>query len=78
MKTDSLFYELFRFSPESLFELLRLPVRGRYRFESITVETTEKRFDGFFMCEHDDDPHVFLEVQGYPDLKVYRSRATRT
>jgi len=47
MKTDQLFYELFRFSPESLFELVRLPVRGRYRFESITVKTTEKRFYGF-------------------------------
>jgi hypothetical protein len=48
MKTDELFYELFRFSPESLLELVQLDVSGPYRFESVTVKSTEKRFDGYF------------------------------
>ena len=48
MKTDELFYELFRFSPESLLELVQLEVSGPYRFESVTVKSTEKRFDGYF------------------------------
>ena len=39
MKTDELFYELFRFSPDSLLELIQLEVRGVYRFESITGTT---------------------------------------
>lgn len=71
MRTDEFFYELFRFSPESLFKLVRLKVRGRYRFESITVKTTEKRIDGYFRSEDGGEPDVFLEVQGYPDNGIY-------
>lgn len=37
MKTDELFYELFRFSPESLLELLQLEVHGRYCFATPLV-----------------------------------------
>ena len=48
MKTDSLFYELFKLHPASLFELAGLEAEGRYVFESITVKSTEKRMDGFF------------------------------
>jgi len=40
MKTDSLFYELFKAYPASLFELAGLEVDGQYVFESITVKTT--------------------------------------
>ena len=47
MKTDALFYKLFRISPRSLFRLVGMRPRGRYAFESITVKTREKRFDGF-------------------------------
>jgi len=47
MKTDALFYELFRLEPQSLFDLVSLNMEGEYIFESITVKTTEKRFDGF-------------------------------
>ena len=71
MKTDELFYELFRFSPESLLELVRLDVQGPYRFESITVKSTEKRFDGYFKNLSGDGPDIFLEIQGYRDNNIY-------
>ncbi len=71
MKTDALFYELFRLSPASLFELVRLDVNGEYVFESITVKTTEKRFDGFLKSTDGHGPNVFLEVQGYDDPVIY-------
>lgn len=71
MKTDELFYELFEIDPSSLFRLVQLPLEGTYSFESITVKTTEKRIDGF--CKRIDGagPHVFLEIQGYPDPNIY-------
>jgi predicted transposase YdaD len=71
MKTDELFYELFRFSPESLLELVQLNVQGTYRFESITVKNTEKRFDGFFRDVENVGPDIFLEIQGYRDNNIY-------
>lgn len=71
MKTDSLFYELFRFDPRSLFELVQLKLEGTYEFESITVKSAEKRIDGFFKRIDGDGPNVFLEVQGYEDLAIY-------
>ena len=71
MKTDELFYELFRFSPESLLELVQLDVSGPYRFESITVKSTEKRFDGYFKNVGDIGPDIFLEIQGYGDDNIY-------
>ena len=71
MKTDALFYELFRLSPASLFELVRLDVNGEYVFESITVKTTEKRFDGFLKRKDGQGPHIFLEIQGYDDPVIY-------
>jgi predicted transposase YdaD len=71
MKTDELFYELFRFSPESLLELVQLDVSGPYRFESITVKSTEKRFDGYFKNVGDKGPDIFLEIQGYRDHNIY-------
>lgn len=71
MKTDSLFYELFEFDPRSLFQLVQLDIKDEYIFESITVKTTEKRFDGFFKNKEGKGPHVFLKVQGYDDPKIY-------
>ncbi len=71
MKTDSLFYELFRIEPRSLFELAGLDIEGEYAFESITVKTTEKRFDGFFVRKDGMGPNVFLEIQGYDDPAIY-------
>ena len=71
MKTDALFYKLFRISPRSLFRLVGVRPRGRYAFESITVKTTEKRFDGFLRRTDGDGPNIFLEIQGYEDKTIY-------
>ncbi|MBU0567172.1 DUF2887 domain-containing protein [bacterium] len=71
MKTDSLFYELFQFDPQSLLRLVHLKVQGQYTFESITIKTTEKRLDGFFKNVDGKGPNIFLEVQGYLDPKIY-------
>ncbi len=64
MKTDALFYQVFQFDPQALFQLLQLPVEGEYTYESITIKTTEKRMDGFFKRIDGEGPNVFLEVQG--------------
>ncbi|QTA80341.1 DUF2887 [Desulfonema limicola] len=40
MKTDELFYELFKFAPQSLFELLCIDIEGTYDFESISLKKT--------------------------------------
>ena len=69
MKTDSLFYELFKLHPESLFELAGIEADGEYVFESITVKNTEKRMDGFFRRK-DGRQNIFLEVQGYDDVSI--------
>jgi predicted transposase YdaD len=71
MKTDSLFYELFKLHPKSLFELAGLELDGEYVFESITVKSTEKRMDGFFRRKDGDGANGFLEVQGYDDDTIY-------
>ena len=71
MKTDALFYELFKFDPQSLFDLIRLDAQGAYVFESITAKTTEKRLDGLFRRLDGQGPNLFAEVQGYPDKKIY-------
>ncbi len=71
MKTDALFYELFKFEPQSLFELAGLALNNDYVFESITLKHTEKRLDGFFKSKQPNQPNVFLEIQGYYDPKIY-------
>ncbi|MBF0121137.1 MAG: DUF2887 domain-containing protein [Desulfobacterales bacterium] len=71
MKTDALFYELFKLAPSSLFDLVGLDIDSEYIFESITVKSTEKRFDGFFKSLDDKEPNIFLEVQGYYDPMIY-------
>ena len=60
MKTDSLFYELFKLHPASLFELAGIEADGEYVFESITVKSTEKRTDGFFRRRDGKGSNFFL------------------
>ncbi len=71
MKTDALFYKLFRLSPKSLFRLVGMKLDGAYTFESITLKTTEKRFDGFMKRTDGEGPNVFVEIQGYNDNTIY-------
>jgi predicted transposase YdaD len=71
MKTDNLFYELFRFRPASLFELVGLPMPTSYTFESITLKATEKRLDGLFRPQDGHSQNIFVEIQGYRDETIY-------
>jgi hypothetical protein len=53
-QTDALFYKLFR--------LVLLRPKGKYAFESITVKTTEKRFDGFLKRTVLRDPAILRRM----------------
>ena len=68
---DLLSQESISFDPRSLFDLLCLEMEGDYIFESITVKTTEKRFDGFLKPTDGQGPNMFLEIQGYDDPGIY-------
>ncbi len=71
MKTDTLFYELFKFDPQSLFDLIGLEPEDEYVFESITTKTTEKRMDGYFRSKNGRAGNLFAEFQAYPDGRIY-------
>lgn len=71
MKTDPLFYELFQAAPQTFFELLQTTPPCPYRFESITVKSSEKRIDGVLEPANDGKPFYFLEVQAFPDPTIY-------
>lgn len=71
MRTDPLFYELFQAAPQTFFELLQIIPACAYRFESITVKTSEKRIAGVFEPLEAGQPIYFLEVQAFPDEMIY-------
>ena len=71
MRSDALFYELFQAAPWTFFELMQLTPPCPYRFESITVKTTEKRIDGVLEPEQVGERIYFLEVQAQPDVTIY-------
>lgn len=71
MKTDELFYEVFKIDPHSLFRLVQIELEGEYSFESLTFKTTEKRLDGFCKRVDGAGPNVFVEIQGYDDPGIY-------
>ncbi len=75
MKTDSLFYELFRRWPALALDLAGLePTAGsRYTFRSEEIKQTAFRLDGVLSPPEDsDEPWVFVEVQFQPDETLYR------
>ena len=75
MKTDSLFYELFRRWPGVALDLAGLdPSRAdAYEFRSEEIKQTAFRLDGILAPpESSDDPWLFLEVQFQPDDSLYR------
>lgn len=71
MKTDTLFYELFQAAPQTFFELLQVTPTCPYRFESITVKTSEKRIDGVLEPTQAGAMIYFLEVQDSEDHTIY-------
>jgi len=71
MKSDPLFYELFQVRPQIFFELANITPACPYRFESITVKSTEKRIDGVLEPSVSGQPIYFVEVQAKPDPQMY-------
>jgi predicted transposase YdaD len=75
MKTDSLFYELFRRWPALALDLAGLdPQAGpRYVFRAEELKQTAFRLDGVLAPPADsEEPWVFVEVQFQPDDTLYR------
>jgi len=75
VKTDSLFYELFRRWPALALDLAGLePTAGSlYTFRSEEIKQTAFRLDGILAPPEDsDEPWVFVEVQFQPDETLYR------
>jgi predicted transposase YdaD len=64
METDSFFCQLLKQLPETLFDLLGLPVEGAksYRFDSVEVKKSF-RLDGLFTSAKIHLPVYFVEVQ---------------
>ncbi len=75
MKTDSLFFHIFKTSPGILFELLRQPANlaENYRFDSVEIKQVGFRLDGVLLPNPDavDQTVIFLEVQFQKDTTFY-------
>ncbi len=74
MKTDTLFYRLFKREPKLALELLGLDYAGdSYRFSSEEIKQTAFRIDGLFKPVSDDldQPLIFVEVQVQADNDFY-------
>lgn len=75
MKTDHLFYSLFKQLPGSFFELIGLSasVAESYSFDSVELKQTAFRIDGVFLPLNNsqDTPTYFAEVQFQKDEDLY-------
>jgi predicted transposase/invertase (TIGR01784 family) len=75
LKTDTIYYQLFKRFPSLIFTLLdHQPERARdYRFESIEVKETSFRIDGVFLPPADVSPRIvyLAEVQFQNDESLY-------
>jgi predicted transposase/invertase (TIGR01784 family) len=75
VKTDTLFYLLFKRQPSLLFELasLKVPHPEGYRFQSVEIKQTAFRIDGVFLPPADEtgSPLIFAEVQYRKDARIY-------
>jgi predicted transposase/invertase (TIGR01784 family) len=75
MKTDTIYYQLFKRFPSLIFTLIdHQPERARdYRFESIEVKETSFRIDGVFLPPEGISPKIvyFAEVQFQNDESLY-------
>lgn len=75
MRTDSLFYRLFKNAPELLFELAGLDFDSsqKYDFRSEEIKQTAFCLDGIMTppVEKTELPFIFVEVQFQPDPYFY-------
>jgi predicted transposase/invertase (TIGR01784 family) len=75
LKTDTIYYQLFKRVPSLIFTLVEhQPERAReYRFESIEVKETSYRIDGVLLPPEGASPRIvyFAEVQFQNDESLY-------
>jgi len=75
MKTDSLFYQLFKNAPELVLELAQINYANaqNYRFCSEEIKQTAFRLDGILTPTKETNtlPVIFVEVQFQPDQHFY-------
>jgi predicted transposase YdaD len=74
MESDSFFCQLFKRLPQTLFEILGLPVElaKDYDFDPVEVKKSY-RLDGLFRPKRAGLPAYFLEVQFYQSERFYRN-----
>ena len=74
MKTDSIFYRLFKELPSIFFELIgdSSQTADDYEFSSVEIKQTAFRIDGVFLpVQGEDNPIYFVEVQFQTDEEIY-------
>lgn len=74
MKTDSIFYRLFKELPSIFFELIgdSPQIADDYQFSSVEIKQTAFRIDGVFLpVQGEENPIYFVEVQFQTDEEIY-------
>lgn len=75
MKTDPIFYRLFKSFPDTFFELIgQRPAQAEvYEFRSVEIKQTAFRIDGVFipLPKAKTEPIIFVEVQFQKDPSFY-------
>ncbi len=74
MKTDSIFYRLFKEFPNIFFELIgnSPQTADDYEFSSVEIKQTAFRIDGVFLPNQEEqNPIYFVEVQFQTDEEIY-------
>jgi predicted transposase/invertase (TIGR01784 family) len=73
VKTDSIFYNIFKTFPNIFFELVNRPgpTADNYEFSSVEVKQLAFRIDGVFLPNSPNLPIYFGEVQFQPDEELY-------
>lgn len=74
MKTESIFYRLFKEFPSIFFELIgnSPQTADDYEFSSVEIKQTAFRIDGVFLPnQQEENPIYFVEVQFQTDEEIY-------
>lgn len=75
MKTDAIFYEIFKEFPKIFFEVIGKPDTNIdiYEFTAPEIKQRSFRLDGVFSPQSDfpDEPLYFVEIQFYKDEEFY-------
>ncbi len=71
MRTDHVFYRLFKDYPETLFDLLGEVPTSPYVMSAVQVKELAFSFDGVLVPENGEGTIYFLEVQFYDDPAFY-------